>query len=262
MTVKTEIKNQIAKVIISRLEVHNAFNEEVIKRLTEIFSELGKNKNIRLVILSSEGKSFCAGGDLNWMKKSIDYTHEENVEDARNLAKMFKTINECPKPVIARIQGTAIGGGVGLISVCDLSCAVSTAKFSLSEVRIGLIPAVISPFVMKKILPGEARRYFLSSERFSADEAKRIGLISEVAIDETEIDKKISEWTEAILAGGPEAISACKKMISDISSLNIDEALELSSQELAKRRASKEGQEGIKAFLEKRPPDWAGGINR
>lgn len=256
MTIKTNIKNHIATVMLSRPEVHNAFNDDMIKGLTEAFLELGKNQNVRVIILSSEGKSFCAGGDLNWMKKAIDYTYEENIKDSLKLAKMFRTINECPKPVIARIQGTAIGGGVGLVSVCDVSCAVSTAKFSLSEVRIGLIPAVISPFVMRKILPGEARRYFLTGERFDANEAKRIGLISEVAVDEKEMDKKISEWTEAILSGGPEAISACKKTIRDVSSLEIDEALELSSKELAERRASKEGQEGIKAFFEKRQPDW------
>lgn len=257
MTIKTEIKNQIATVTLNKPEVHNAFNEEVIKELTEIFSELGKDKNVRGVILAALGKSFCAGGDLNWMKKSVDYTYEENVNDARKLAKMFKTINECPKPVIARIQGTAIGGGVGLVSVCDVSCAVNTAKFSLSEVKIGLIPAVISPFVMKRILPGEARRYFLTGERFDANEARRIGLISEVAENESEIDKKINEWTEGILSGGPEAISTCKKMIHDISLLEIDKALEIASKELAERRASKEGQEGIKAFLEKRQPTWA-----
>jgi len=256
MTIKTEIKNKIATVTLSRPEVHNAFNDEMIKELTEAFLELGKNKNVRVIILAGEGKSFCAGGDLNWMKKAIDYTDEENVEDSRKLAKMFRTINECPKPVIARIHGTAIGGGVGLVSVCDISCAVSTAKFSLSEVRIGLIPAVISPFVMGKIILGEARRYFLSSERFDASEARRIGLISEVALSEEEMDEKISEWTEAILSGGPEAISACKKMIRDISFLNLDKALELSSKELAERRASKEGQEGIKAFFEKRKPNW------
>ncbi len=258
MTIKTEIKNQIATVTLSRPEVHNAFNDEVIKKLTETFSELSKDNNVRVVILAGEGKSFCAGGDLNWMKKAIDYTYEENVEDSRRLAKMFKTINECPKPVIARIHGTTIGGGVGLVSVCDVSCAVSTAKFSLSEVKIGLIPAVISPFVMRKIIPGEARRYFLTGERFDASEAKRIGLISEVSLDEKEMDKKISEWTESVLSGGPEAISACKKMIHDISFLNTDEALELSSKQLAERRASKEGQEGIKAFFEKRKPNWSG----
>ena len=256
MTVKTKITENIAEVTLSRPEVHNAFNDEMIKELTKAFLELSTNKNIRVIILAGEGKSFCAGGDLNWMKKAIDYTYEENIEDSLKLAKMFRTINECPKPVIARIQGTAIGGGVGLVSVCDVSCTVSTAKFSLSEVKIGLIPAVISPFVMKKIFPGEARRYFLTGERFDANEAKRIGLISEVASDEEEMDKKINEWTEAMLSGGPEAISTCKKMIRDVAFLNTDEALELSSKELAERRASKEGQEGIKAFFEKRKPNW------
>ena len=257
MTVKTETKNQIVKVTLSRPEVHNAFNDEIIQELTKIFLELSANQNVRGIILAGEGKSFCAGGDLNWMKKAIHYTYEENVEDSRKLAKMFKVINECPKPVIARIQGVAIGGGVGLVSVCDVSCAVTTAKFSLSEVRIGLIPAVISPFVLRKILPGEARRYFLTSERFDANEAKRIGLISEVALNEDEMDKKINEWTEGILSGGPEAILTCKKMIHDIASLDLDKALEVASKGLAERRASKEGQEGIKAFFEKRQPTWA-----
>ena len=253
---KTELKNQIAKVTLNRSEVHNAFNAEMISELTKTFSDLDKHKDVRVIILTSEGKSFCAGGDLNWMKESLNYSYEENIEDAKKLALMFKTIYECSKPVICRIQGTAIGGGVGLVSVCDIACTVESAKFSLSEVKIGLLPAVISPFVLKKVLPGEAKRYFLTSERFDGYEAKRIGLVSEVAKSEEEMDKIINRWIEAILSGGPEAVPICKKMINEVPPLHLDKALEITSKQIAQRRISKEGQEGIKAFLEKRNPFW------
>lgn len=256
MTIKTQIDNYIAKVILNRPEVHNAFNAEVISELTKIFLDFDKDKNIRAIILSAEGKSFCAGGDLNWMKSTLDFSYDENVEDARKLARMFKAIYECSKPVIARVQGTAIGGGVGLISVCDMSCALDSAKFSLSEVKLGLLPAVISPFVLRKLIPGEAKRYFLTSERFDAHEARRIGLISEVVKSTEELDKKIKEWTDAISTGGPYAVSLCKKMVHEVSSLDIEKALELTVKQLSDCRVSKEGQEGMKAFFEKRLPNW------
>lgn len=254
MNIKTEIKDQVAKVILSRPEIHNAFNAEMISELTETFSKLDQDKYVRIIILQAEGKSFCAGGDLNWMRSTLSYSYEENIEDAKKLAEMFKTIYTCSKPVIGRIQGTTIGGGVGLVSVCDFSCALDSAKFALSEVKIGLIPAVVSPFVLRKIYSSEARRYFLTSEKFDGHEAKRIGLISEVASNENTLDKKITEWIGAILSGGPEAVSICKKMINDVLALSLDEALDLTVRQIAERRISKEAQEGMKAFLEKRNP--------
>ncbi len=256
MSVKTEIKDQVAKVTLSRPEIHNAFNAEMVSELTNIFQEFSKDKKLRIVILSAEGKSFCAGGDLNWMKSTLKFSYEENISDAKQLAIMFKAIYECPVPVIGRIQGTAIGGGVGLVSVCDMACALESAKFALSEVRIGLLPAVISPFVLRKIIPGEARRYFLTSERFDANEARRIGLISEVTKTIEEMDLKIQGWIDSILSGGPEAIKICKKMTDEISFMELDKALEITSKQIAERRVSQEGQEGMLAFLEKRNPKW------
>ena len=256
MTIKTETKNQIATVTLSRVEVHNAFNDEMLKSLIKTFSTLGNDENIRAIILQAEGKSFCAGADLSWMKSTANYTYDENLKDAMQLAEMFKTIYKCPKPVIGRIQGTAIGGGVGLVSVCDFSCALDSAKFSLSEVKIGLIPAVISPFVLRKIPLSHAKRYFLTGERIDAHEAKRIGLISEVASSEADLNQKINIWTEHILSGGKEAIKICKKMIDEVSSIDLEESLILTTEQIAKLRVWKEAQEGMKAFLEKRQPLW------
>jgi methylglutaconyl-CoA hydratase len=256
MSVKTEIKDHIAKVTLARPEIHNAFNAEMISKLTNIFQDLSSDKKLRAVVLSAEGKSFCAGGDLNWMKSTLNFSYEENINDAKKLADMFMAIYKCSIPVIGRIQGTAIGGGVGLVSVCDMACAVESAKFALSEVRIGLLPAVISPFVLRKLIPGEARRYFLTSERFDANEARRIGLISEVTKTPEEMDLKINGWIESILGGGPEAIKICKQMMGEIPFMGLDKALEITSKQIAERRVSKEGQEGMLAFLEKRNPKW------
>jgi len=254
--VEQEIKENVAHVTLNRPEIHNAFNDQMVEELTNIFSKLDEVADIRAVILKAKGKSFCAGGDLNWMKSTLNYSYNENIEDAMKLANMFKVINKCSKPVIGRIQGTAIGGGVGLVSVCDITVALEGALFALSEVKIGLVPAVISPFVMSKLIPGEARRYFLTSERFSAQEAKRIGLISEVVSKEEMLDKKIDEWINAIKSGGPEAVSMCKKMVRDVANVNLDNTLKLMAENIADRRVSKEGQEGMKAFLEKRKPTW------
>ena len=254
--VELEIKNKIATVTLNREDVHNAFNEEMIIDLTKIFSDLDKDEKVRVIILRAKGKSFCAGGDLNWMKSMLGYSYEENIADTKKLGKMFTTIDECSKPVIGRIQGTAIGGGVGLVSVCDVACAIDTALFSLSEVKLGLLPAVIAPFVLKRIIPGEARRYFLTSERFSAIDARRIGLISEVVSSYDLMDRRINEWTESICKGGPEAVSLCKKMIHEVPKMDLAKSIDEMAKQLADRRVSKEGQEGMKAFFEKRDPKW------
>ena len=256
MSIKSEIKNQIATVTLNRPEVHNAFNAEMVTELTKIFTDLSKNKEVRSIILSSSGKTFCAGADLKWMQSMMNCSMEENIKDAENLAKMFATINNCSKPVIARVQGHAFGGGVGLISTCDIVISVETATFSLSEVRIGLVPGVISPFLLRKISVGEARRYFLTAEKFSANEALRIGLISKVVKDEAELDSVIKELTNNINQNGPEATSICKKMIFEVSDLNINEAITFTTKAIADRRAGKEGQEGMKSFFEKRKPEW------
>jgi methylglutaconyl-CoA hydratase len=249
----------VATVTIRRPELHNAFNETMIRELGDAFTLLGKYEDVRVIILASEGKSFCAGADLNWMKKMVDYTFDENVADAQALADMLKTIHDCPKPVIARVHGAAFGGGVGLIAACDMAVSVASAMFCLSEVKLGLLPAVISPFVLKKIGPSAAHRYFLTAERFTAAEAHRIGLVSEVYTSEGEVDEQIARMVESLKANGPEAVSNCKILISDVLKFDWDNAMTVSTQMIAERRISAEGQEGMKAFLEKRSPHWVEG---
>lgn len=255
--IKTETKDFITRVILSRSEVHNALSSEMINELTEIFSKLDKDKTVRVVILQAEGKSFCAGADLNHMKSMVNSTYEENLEDASKLGLMFKAVYDCSKPTIAAVHGSAFGGGIGLISVCDIAVAVTDAVFSLSEAKIGLVPGVISPFLMRKVGFANASRYFLTSERFDANKAKEIGLVNEVVKDENELNKKVDEISKMISQNGPEAVMACKKLIRDVvDKKNINEALEVSKTYIAECRVSKEGQEGIKAFFEKRLPDW------
>ena len=254
--VELEIKSKIATVTLNRPEVHNALSLEMISELTKIFTELDKDKNVRVIVFQAEGKSFCAGADLNYMKSMINALYEENLKDAEKLGLVFKTIYDCSKPIIARVQGSAFGGGVGLISVCDIAVAKEDALFALSETRIGLVPGVISPFVIQKTGFANASRYFLTSERFNANKAKEIGLVSEVVKDDNDLDKKINELTFTILQNGPLAVSACKKLIRDVVDREINDALNVSKEYIAKCRMNSEGQEGMKAFFEKRKPNW------
>ncbi|OGI18346.1 MAG: hypothetical protein A3B68_04750 [Candidatus Melainabacteria bacterium RIFCSPHIGHO2_02_FULL_34_12] len=254
--VELEIKNKIATVTLSRPEVHNALMPEMINELTNIFSKLDTDRSIRVIILEAEGKSFCAGADLNYMSSMINASYKENLEDASKLGQMFKTIYDCSKPIIVKVQGSAFGGGIGLISVCDIAFSVSSAIFALSESKIGLVPGVISPFLIKKVGFSNASRYFLTSERFDANKAREIGLVNEVFKDMNELGKKVNELAEVISTNGPEAVIACKKLIRDVADKNINDALEVSKEYIAKSRISKEGQEGIKAFFEKRSPNW------
>lgn len=254
--IQVHVENQVATVKLARPELHNAFNDQMIAELADAFSQLGQQSNVRAIILAAESKSFCAGADLNWMRSMLDYSLEENIADARKLAEMLRTIQECPKPVIGRIHGAAFGGGVGLTSVCDIAIAVESATFCLSEVKLGLLPAVISPFVLQKMPASQARRYFLTAERFSAKEALRTGLVSAVVADEAELDATIQSIITSIKQNGPEAVSLCKSLIFDVDGLPMDEAITLTTRRIAERRISAEGQEGMRAFLEKRPSQW------
>jgi methylglutaconyl-CoA hydratase len=256
IAVEETVAGSFATVTLNRPELHNAFNEVMIRELQEAFAMFGKNSPVRAVILRGEGKSFCAGADLNWMKKMVDYTFEQNVEDAHALAAMFRAIHACPKPVIARVHGAAFGGGVGLLAACDMVFATENAAFCLSEVKLGLLPAVISPFVLKKIGQTHAQRYFLTAEKFNASEARRIGLISEVVPDEQALDSQIAAIVQTLCANGPEAISQCKVLIEQVCRMDWERAVDITTKMIADRRTSKEGQEGMKAFLEKRPPAW------
>jgi methylglutaconyl-CoA hydratase len=246
----------IARVTLSRPELHNAFNEVMIQELQAAFAGFTRQFPVRAVVLQADSKSFCAGADLNWMKKMVDYTFEQNVEDAHVLATMLRTIHDCPKPVIARVHGAAFGGGVGLVAACDMAVALDSATFCLSEVKLGLLPAVISPFVLKKIGSGSAHRYFLTAERFSAAEALRVGLIHEVAPDVESLDARIDALVDALLVNGPESVAQCKVLIEQVCHLEWDRAVDITTKMIAERRSSREGQEGMKAFLEKRPPSW------
>jgi methylglutaconyl-CoA hydratase len=246
----------IAAVTLARPDLHNAFNDEMMKELAEAFGALGADDAVRAVVLSAEGKSFCAGADVNWMKRMVDYSFDQNIADANILAKMLRAIRECPKPVIARVHGAAYGGGVGLVAAADMAVAVRGTTFCLSEVKLGIVPAVISPFVLEKIGPGAARRYALTAERFDADEAKRLGLVNEVVETTEQLDAWIANITTHILANGPAAVAACKKILSEVAGVAWDQVQARTTQRIAEIRISPEGQEGLKAFLEKRKPEW------
>jgi methylglutaconyl-CoA hydratase len=254
--VKVEVVPPVGRVVLARPDLHNAFNDVVIHEVTEAFARLAHVGDARVVVLAGEGKSFCAGADLNWMKKMVGYSFDENVRDAQSLVRMLRAIHDCPKPVVARVHGAAFGGGVGLVAAADLAVAVESATFCLSEARLGLLPAAISPFVLEKIGPGAARRYFLTAERFGAGEAKRIGLLSEVAATVEDADRWIDGVVEAVRACGPEAVAACKALVRDVRGQTLDHVAGLTARWIAERRVSPEGQEGMRAFLEKRPPSW------
>ena len=246
----------MAHITLDRPELHNAFNEVVMAELTDAFARMSESPEVRAVVLRSEGKSFCAGADVNWMKRMVDFTFDENVVDASLLSRMLLAIRNCPKPVIARIHGAAIGGGVGLTAACDMAVAVKSAVFCLSEVKLGIIPAVISPFVMEKIGPGHMRRFGLTAERFDAMEAKRIGLISEVVDSADGLDGWIASIVKALLDCAPGAIAVCKQTLREVQGLDWGRIETLTTRRIAERRVSAEGQEGLKAFLEKRSPSW------
>ena len=241
----------VVRVTLNRPAVHNAFNEGMIGELTDAFADLGKQDGVRVIVLAGNGASFSAGADLNWMKRAAEQDEYANHEDALAMARMFDTLNTCPKPVVALIQGTALGGGVGLAACCDVVIAQPETMFGLTEVRLGLIPAVISPFVIAKIGQSAARRYMLTGERFSAAEALRIGLIHEVS---SALEAEGAKVVEALLAGGPEAIADAKDLIADITKM--DDKGELTAHRIATRRASDEGREGVAAFLGRRKPNW------
>ena len=246
----------VATVTLDRPEVRNAFNDELIARLAQAFAALGLRPDVRCIVLAAHGPAFCAGADLNWMRRMADYTREENLADAGQLAAMLRTIFECPKPTIARIQGDVFAGGTGLVAACDIAVAVDTATFCLSEVKLGLIPATISPYVIRAMGARAAHRYFLSAERFSAAEAHRIGFIHEV-VAAGELQAKVDELAQALAGAGPEAVQACKRLVQDVAGEPITpELVARTVAGIADVRASREGREGVQVFLNKRKPDW------
>ncbi len=255
-TIITDITDNIGSITLNRPEKHNAFNEVMIEELTESFTEMGNNDNIRVIIVRGNGKSFCAGGDLNWMRKTADYSFDENFQDAMKLGKLLKTINICPKPTIAEIYGNVFGGGIGICASCDIAIADKNAVFCLSEVRIGLIPSIIAPYVIAAIGERQAKRYFLTAERFNGEIAKNIGLVHE-ALDVSKIKNCLENIVNAILQGAPLAQKMGKELIKNVSKCDIDDKIvEYTSKKIAEARASKTGKEGLNAFLTKTEPSW------
>jgi methylglutaconyl-CoA hydratase len=239
-------------VTLDRPDVHNAFNDELIAEAIDLFGGIEGKTAARAVVLRSGGTNFCAGADLNWMSRMVAYSRDENVRDSSQLAKMFALIDECPLPVIARVQGAAIGGGVGLVAVCDIAIASRDAKFGLSEVKLGILPAVISPYVIGKIGRSHARALFLTGERFDAERALRIGLVHRIVDDIRGLDVAVADLLEQIATSGPEAVRECKKLIAHVASHDLADAIPYTIEAIAARRVSEEGQHGMKAFLEKK----------
>ncbi len=243
-------------VTLNRDDVRNAFNGRMLADLLDAFETAPKVPGGRVVVLTGVGSAFCAGADLNWMRAVRDFTYEQNLEESNQVSAVMRRIYDCPLPTIARVNGPAIGGGAGLVACCDLAVASEAARFSLSEVKLGLIPSCISPYVIRKIGEGSARELFLTGERISAQKAREIGLVNEVA-KEGELDVVVAKWVNQLVTSGPVAIAKCKELIRNVPQMNLDEAGPYTAEMIAKMRTSEEGQEGMAAFLEKRKPKWA-----
>jgi methylglutaconyl-CoA hydratase len=243
----------VLTITLNRPDVHNAFNEELIAEAIDLFGGIG-TRDARVVVLRGTGPNFCAGADVNWMSRMVHYSREDNVRDSAQLAKMYALINACPLPVVGRIQGAAIGGGVGLVAACDIAIAARDAKFGLSEVKLGIMPAVISPYVIAKIGETHARALFLTGERFDVERALRIGLVHRVADD---LDAAVEETVNQLATSGPDAVRECKKLIAHVAARELSEAIPYTIEAIADRRVSAEGQGGMGAFLKKEKPPWA-----
>jgi methylglutaconyl-CoA hydratase len=255
-TVRLIREGAIARVVLNRPDVHNAFNEQMLEDLIEAFGTIRNDAGVRVVVITGEGKSFCAGGDLHWMKRVIAYTYQENYEDSLKLARMLREIYTCPKPVIGRINGPAVGGGTGVVAACDIAIASDDAFFAFSETKLGLTPAAISPYLLRRMGERNLREYFLTGERFSAARAVEIGLVN-AAVPPDQLDIAVEAKIAMILTGGPEALAVSKELIREIAERFLDENGPYTAEVIARLRISEEGQEGMNAFLSKRKPRWA-----
>lgn len=253
LIVKTE--NKVSRVELNRPEVHNAFNSVMIRELIHAFDEIEKDSSVRAAVLTGNGKSFCAGADLNWMREVIRYSFEQNLEESLEIAELHHKIHTLSKPAIAVVNGAAIGGGTGFLSACDLALAAEEAVFGLSEVKIGLVPAAISPYVVKKIGESCAREYFLTGERISAKRAYEIGLVNHF-YPRHELESRAQDIIGLLLSSGPQALTSCKELLYRVPRMSPEEAKRFTAEMIARLRISPEGQEGMAAFLEKRPPQW------
>jgi methylglutaconyl-CoA hydratase len=253
---KLDIHKNVAFVLLNRPDVHNAFNDDLVKQVTDAFAELGRRDEVRAIVLAGNGKSFCAGADLNWMKRMVQYSYEENLADARAIGRMFFAIATCPKPVIARVHGAALGGGAGLVAACDIGIAVESVQFGFTEVKLGIIPAIISPFVVAKIGPGRAREFFITGERFLAPIAMNIGLIQHVVSHELALDALVDSKISQIMTSAPGAVAAAKELVFGMAAHTLENSLVFAAEMIARARAGQEGQAGMRAFLERQKPPW------
>jgi len=253
-TIKVE-SGLVARVTLNRPEIRNAFNDIMIRELREAFTAIEQDDSTRVVILTGAGKAFCAGADLHWMRKVVDYTYEQNYEDSLELARLMRQIYDCPKPVVGRINGPAIGGGTGLVAVCDIPVASEDAVLSFSEVKIGLVPACISPYVLKRVGERYGREYFLTGERLTAQKALQCGLVNRV-VPADELDATVEGLVKHLISSGPAALATCKRMVREVGDMDLDTAGPATAEMIARLRMSAEGQEGMAAFLERRKPAW------
>ncbi|MFN8438037.1 MAG: enoyl-CoA hydratase/isomerase family protein [Cytophagales bacterium] len=255
---QVEVQNAVMTIHLNRPEVHNAFDELLIDEIKNCFLSVANRADVRVVVLRGHGKSFCAGADLNWMRKVSGYTYQQNLEESSNLSDCFHAIYTCPKPTIALVHGAAMGGANGLLASCDMAIADSSTVFSLSEVKIGLIPACISPYIIKKVGEGKARELMLTGLRFGGDFAEKIGLIN-YSLSTDMLQTKLNELIDLLLNAGPKSIENCKILIDNVvNHQTLEESKIYTAQMIAQQRISAEGQEGMAAFLEKRKPNWAG----
>jgi methylglutaconyl-CoA hydratase len=255
-TLDIHIEGRVAKVFLNRPEVRNAFNDGVITELAETFTRLGQDPGVRVIVLGGHGKAFCAGADLNWMKSMAGYGWEDNRADASRLAEMLWAIYSCPLPVVGRLHGDCYAGGMGLAACCDVLVAAEGMHFCLSEARLGLLPATISPYVMRAMGEQAARRYFITAERFSAAQARDMGFVHELVAPDA-LDAKVDEIVALLVANGPAAVKACKRLVQDFVGREITLDLRVeTARRIADIRASDEGREGVQAFLNKREPAW------
>ncbi len=246
----------VASITLNRPDVRNAFNDEVIAELTQAFAQLGAREDVRVIVLAAQGPAFCAGADLNWMRRMADYSREESLVDAAMLAEMLRVIYECPKPTVARVQGDVYAGGMGLVAACDMAVSVDTAQYCLSEVKLGLIPATISPYVIRAMGARQAHRYFLTAERFGAAQALQMGFVHEVVAAD-QLDAKVGDITAALCSASPNAVKVCKKLLQDVAGQEIGQPLIAQTVAgIADIRSSPEGKEGVSSFLHKRKPSW------
>ncbi len=255
-TITYSKEDSVARVTLNRPEIHNAFNEIMIQDLIDVFKNISEDNEVRVVVLTGNGKSFCAGADLNWMKKVVDFSYEENLKESLELAELFYLIYSLPKPTIARVNGAAIGGGAGLVAVCDIVIASDKAKFSLSEVKLGLVPACISPYEVRRVGEKNCRELFLTGERIDAQKALEFGLVNQV-VPNDELDNAVDELVKQLLNSGPNALTMCKKLLQNVPLMSFEEVKKYTAEMIASLRMSEEGQEGMNAFLQKRKPNWA-----